>query len=91
MIININVYKERIKQIQSLMREWSIDLLVVLDNENYQYFTGEFRRQPRLYIPAEGEPMLLVFRGEAEEASKNVWIKNIVSAVNAPTAIIATP
>jgi len=82
MNININVYEERIKRIQNLMREWGIDLLAVLDNENYQYFTGEFRRQPRLYIPAEGEPMLLVFRGEAEEASKNVWIKNIVNYSN---------
>ncbi|MEM3522490.1 MAG: Xaa-Pro peptidase family protein [Candidatus Bathyarchaeia archaeon] len=72
-----SIYRDRVVRIQGLMKDWSIDLLAVLDNENYQYFTGEFRRQPRLYIPAEGEPMILVFKGELNEASKGTWIKNI--------------
>ncbi|MEM2193145.1 MAG: Xaa-Pro peptidase family protein [Candidatus Methanomethylicia archaeon] len=77
MIFSESIYRDRVKRIQALMRDWGIDLLTVLDNENYQYFTGEFRRQPRLYIPIDGEPMILVFRGEFEDASRNTWVKNI--------------
>lgn len=76
-MFNESIYRERVARIQSLMKDLDIDLLAVLDNENYQYFTGEFRRQPRLYIPVEGEPMILVFEGELNEAFKNTWIKNI--------------
>ncbi|MEM2709920.1 MAG: aminopeptidase P family N-terminal domain-containing protein, partial [Candidatus Methanomethylicia archaeon] len=47
-IFSESIYRDRVKRIQALMRDWGIDLLAVLDNENYQYFTGEFRRQPRL-------------------------------------------
>ena len=77
MKLNESIYRDRVKRIQTLMRNWGVDLLAVLDNENYQYFTGEFRRQPRLYIPVDGEPIILVFRGELEDASRNTWIKNI--------------
>ncbi|MEM3755343.1 MAG: Xaa-Pro peptidase family protein, partial [Candidatus Bathyarchaeia archaeon] len=72
-----STYKERIKRLQELMNKRDIDAIAILDLENYYYFTGDIRKQPRLYIPRLGEPLLIAFKGEEEEVSKSLWIKNI--------------
>lgn len=83
-MFNENIYRMRVKKLQELMKNESMDLLAVLDVENYFYLTGELRKQPRLYIPAEGEPLILVFRGEFEDAKRSTWIKNIKSYGSPP-------
>lgn len=64
------MYEERVKRLQDLMEKKAIDAVAVFDLENYIYFTGEYRKQPRLFIPKEGEPLLITFRGEEEEVRK---------------------
>ncbi|MEM2896994.1 MAG: Xaa-Pro peptidase family protein [Candidatus Bathyarchaeia archaeon] len=77
-----STYEGRVKSLQRLMDERGIDALAILDIENYHYFTGDFRKQPRLYIPKLGEPLLIVFKGEEEEVSKSSWIKRIKTYTN---------
>ncbi|MEM2894036.1 MAG: Xaa-Pro peptidase family protein [Candidatus Bathyarchaeia archaeon] len=79
MIFGESVYRDRVARLKSLMEEWGVDLIAILDDENYQYLSGEFRRQPRLYIPRDGEPLILVFRGEVEEAERSTWIRDVRS------------
>ncbi len=77
MIFGESVYRDRLTRLKGFMEDWGVDLIAILDDENYQYLSGEFRRQPRLYIPRDGEPMILVFRGEVEEAQGNTWIRDV--------------
>ena len=77
-----STYEERIKRLQGLMDKKDIDAIAILDLENYYYFTGDIRKQPRLYIPRLGEPLLIVFKGEEEEVTKSSWVKNIKTYTN---------
>ncbi len=70
MEISGKVYRNRIKNAQNLMEEHNMDVLLVLTLENYRYFTGDVRKQPRMLIPADGEPVVIVFEGEKEEAEE---------------------
>ncbi|MFQ6085648.1 MAG: M24 family metallopeptidase [Candidatus Bathyarchaeia archaeon] len=76
-MVTASVYKERIERLQELLSEREIDGVAIIDLENYFYFTGDTRKQPRLYVPKSGEPLLLVFRGEEEEARRESWIRDI--------------
>ena len=71
----LNPYRERIEKAQVLMGEHDIDILLILTLENYRYFTGDVRKQPRMLIPAEGDPVIIVFEGEREEAEEITGIK----------------
>ena len=61
------------------MVELGIDVLVILGIESYLYFTGDIRKQPRLLIPAEGEPSLIVFDSEKDEVERSSWIKDVIT------------
>lgn len=64
------VYKKRLKRVQELMVDNGIDAFLVLSLENYRYFTGDVRRQPRMLIPADGEPAVIAFESEREEIER---------------------
>lgn len=71
------VYQARTRRLQERMAEEGVDAFLILGGEDYYYFTGDVRRQPRVLIPREGEPVIFVFASEIEEASRQTWITNI--------------
>ncbi|MFQ5832403.1 MAG: M24 family metallopeptidase [Candidatus Thorarchaeota archaeon] len=70
-------YEERVKNLQLQMSKDEIDAIVIMDLANYVYYTGDLRKQPRAFIPQEGNPALLVFRGESESLKQASWIKDV--------------
>ena len=77
--MNFNIFKDRVKKAQNLMEREGIDALLVLNLENYLYFTGDFRKQPRLFLPQKGEPSVIIFDSEKKEVEENSWIRNILT------------
>lgn len=71
------IHRERIARLQEIMATQNVDALLVLTSEDYVYFTGDLRRQPRAIIPREGDPILLVFASEVEEARENTGLQDI--------------
>jgi len=59
--------KQRLQCAQERMRERDIDAYLVLTHDDYIYFFGEDRYQPRAIIPAKGLPIVITFRGEEDE------------------------
>lgn len=49
------------------MREQGIGAIVVLNHDDYRWFFGFDRTQPRAIIPATGSPALIVFTAEEAE------------------------
>ena len=58
---------DRIAGAQALMKEQDIAGIVVLNHDDYRYFLGTDRAQPRAIIPASGAPTLITFAGEEPE------------------------
>ncbi|MCJ7497638.1 MAG: Xaa-Pro peptidase family protein [candidate division Zixibacteria bacterium] len=73
----MELYKERVRKAQELMQKIGLDVLLILSPENFFYFTGDLRKPPRILIPKQGEPTLMVFASELEEVKKSNWIHNI--------------
>ncbi len=73
----MEVYKERVRKAQELMQKTGMDVLLILSPENFFYFTGDLRKPPRILIPKQGEPTLMVFASELEEVKKVNWIHDI--------------
>ena len=71
------IFQNRTKRVQERMAEDGVDAFLVLSGEDYYYFTGDVRRQPRVLIPRQGDPMLFVFAAEIEEAKRQTWITDI--------------
>jgi Xaa-Pro aminopeptidase len=71
------VHRERIERLQGNMAEQEVDVFLVLTQDDYAYFIGETRRQPRALIPQQGKPVLLVFASEVEEARRNTGLDDI--------------
>ncbi len=70
-----SVYRKRVRKAQELMRENNVDAMLVLSLENYRYFTGDVRKQPRMLIPSENEPTPIVFESEKEEVEKRTGLE----------------
>ena len=63
-------FKDRRRKAQSLMVEQGVAALQVTSRENYFYLTGDVRSVARLFLPQEGEPTIIVFDEEVEDAKK---------------------
>ena len=57
----------RITQAQQRMRDLGIDAYLILTHDDYIYFFGDDRFQPRAVIPANGGPIVVTFVGEETE------------------------
>ncbi|MCL5958957.1 MAG: Xaa-Pro peptidase family protein [Chloroflexi bacterium] len=68
---------DRVRRAQELMAQNNIDALMLLNHDEYIYFIGEDRSQPRAIVPREGEPAIIVFREELQEARQNIGAKDI--------------
>lgn len=58
---------ERIKKAQKLMLKQNMIGIMVMNRDDYQYFFGETRVQPRAIIPASGKPIFICFKAEEDE------------------------
>ena len=58
---------DRIARVQAAMREQGLIALVVMNHDDYRYFFGTDRSQPRALIPFQGPPELIAFTGEEPE------------------------
>lgn len=58
---------ERIRKAQELMRQQGMLGLMIMNHDDYQYYFGDNRIQPRAIIPAVGQPVFICFKAEEQE------------------------
>ncbi len=63
---------DRIERAQELMREHGMLGVMVMNHDDFRYFFGADRTQPRAIIPFQGPPILIAFRGEEPELREEV-------------------
>ncbi len=63
---------ERVQRAQERMRELGIDACLILTHDDYIYFFGEARFQPRAVIPAAGPHIIVTFVGEEAEVKASL-------------------
>jgi Xaa-Pro dipeptidase len=69
--------KDRLQHAQDRMRQRDIDAYLILTHDDYLYFLGEDRYQPRAVIPAEGLPIVIAFRGEEDDIRGKFGVDDI--------------
>jgi len=69
--------RHRIEELQSLLLSNEIDGAIIVQNSDLFYFSGTIQ-QSQLYIPADGDPLLMV-RKSLKRARSESAIQNIVS------------
>ncbi len=67
----------RIQNAQDRMKQQGIDAYLILTHDDYIYFFGEDRYQPRAVIPAEGSPLIVTFAGEEEEVKESLGVEDV--------------
>ena len=63
----MRINRERIEQAQVLMREQDMIGLMIMNRDDYRYFFGDIRVQPRAILPAYGDPVFICFKAEEAE------------------------
>ena len=63
----MQIHKSRFQRAQQLMKEQGMIGIMIMTRDDYQYFFGETRVQPRAIIPAFGEPVFICFKAEEDE------------------------
>jgi Xaa-Pro aminopeptidase len=71
------INRDRIEKAQARMRQKEINAYLILTHDDYIYFFGEDRYQPRAIIPAAGSPIVVTFRGEEDEVKANVGVDDV--------------
>ncbi|MHB8959761.1 MAG: M24 family metallopeptidase [Candidatus Limnocylindrales bacterium] len=66
------VRHDRIERAQALMREQGVGAIMVLNHDDYRWFFGFDRTQPRAIIPADGPPAVIAFTAEEPEMREAV-------------------
>ena len=69
--------RDRLQQAQARMRERGIDAYLILTHDDYIYFFGEDRFQPRAVIPAAGPPIVVTFQGEEAEVRESIGVDDV--------------
>ena len=68
---------QRLAEAQKRMRENKIDAYMVMTHDDFAYFFGTDRYQPRAIIPADGQPIVIAFRGEETEIKKEMGVDQV--------------
>jgi Xaa-Pro dipeptidase len=68
---------KRINRAQELMKEHAMIGIMIMNHDDYRYFFGDIRVQPRAIIPASGPPIFICFRGEEPELKKVIGDESI--------------
>ena len=63
---------DRIRHAQELMAEHGMIGLMIMNHDDYRYFFGESRVQPRAIIPAVGQPIFIGFSAEEPELRREL-------------------
>jgi len=69
--------KQRLRCAQERMQQRGIDAYLILTHDDYIYFLGEDRYQPRAIIPAKGLPIIITFRGEEDEIRESFGVDDV--------------
>lgn len=72
------IFKKRISRFQELLKREDIDGAVIRTLSTFVYFTGTKWLRPAILIPQDGEPTVIVAKGEAELFKQRSWIENVV-------------
>ncbi len=68
---------KRIQNAQERMKQQGIDAYLILTHDDYIYFFGEDRYQPRAIIPSDGLPLIVTFAGEEEEVRESLGVEDV--------------
>jgi len=63
----MKIHHQRIEKAQVLMKQQGMLGLMIMNHDDYQFFFGETRVQPRAIIPVIGEPIFICFSAEEDE------------------------
>ena len=63
---------ERIRRAQDLMKQNQMIGLMIMNHDDYRYFFGDTRSQPRAIIPAVGPPVFIGFAGEEADLRREL-------------------
>ncbi|WP_456320823.1 M24 family metallopeptidase [Palaeococcus sp. (in: euryarchaeotes)] len=75
---NPEIFKRRLERFQERLRENGIDGAVIRTLSSFIYFTGTKWLRPALLIPAEGDSIVYVVRGEEKLFKRKSWIEDVV-------------
>lgn len=73
----MNVFEGRRQIAQKSMVEKGVAALQVTSRENYFYLTGDSRSVARLFLPQTGEPTVIVFDEEVDDAKRITGISDV--------------
>ena len=71
------MHQNRIAAAQKLMQANGLDALLILTHDDYIYFFGEDRFQPRAVIPQKGPPIIICSRGEEKEIREGLGTQDV--------------
>jgi Xaa-Pro aminopeptidase len=63
----MQINHDRIRRAQELMVQHGMIGLMIMNHDDYRYFFGDIRAQPRAIIPAVGSPIFIGFSAEEQE------------------------
>lgn len=63
----MEINQKRIDRVQRLMRQQGMIGIMIMNRDDFRYLFGDIRVQPRAIIPAYGAPVIISFKGEADE------------------------
>ncbi len=69
--------KRRVARFQQLMKQNNIDASIIRTLSSFTYFSGLKWLRPALLIPAEGDPIVFIFKHEVEEFIDKSWIQTV--------------
>ncbi len=68
----LRISHQRIQKAQELMRQQGMLGIMIMNHDDFIYFFGDIRVQPRAIIPASGPPVLIGFSAEEDELKQQV-------------------
>ncbi len=63
----MQLHQKRIRKAQALMKEQGMIGMMIMTRDDFRYFFGEIRVQPRAILPVEGSPWIICFQAEKAE------------------------
>ncbi|MBN1316707.1 MAG: aminopeptidase P family protein [Anaerolineales bacterium] len=63
---------DRIHRVQKLMAQQGMIGLMIMTRDDFRYFFGQIRVQPRAIVPVSGPPILVASAGEEEELRRSL-------------------
>ncbi len=74
-----DIFTRRVGKFQELLRQRNIDAAMIRTLSTFIYFTGTKWLRPSLLVPADGDPIAFVAKGEEDGFRERSWINNIIT------------